>query len=265
MSPILTLSELVVDMPSGPDSSAALRVLDGLSLAIAPGERVALVGPSGCGKTTLLRIIAGLQTPTAGTVRLAPGATTAMVFQRPTLLPWQSALDNALFGLRCRGAVTPAQRDKARRMLTAMGLGASLQRRPHELSEGMQQRVALARARLVEPELLLLDEPFSALDRARRRALQDDLPAGSPSEPKPAILLVSHAVEEVVRVVDRVIGLSDKPTRTIAEQRIALEHPRGVTAEQRVELFQLAEKLQERFSPSPQPRPNPGSAPGSDR
>ncbi len=204
----------------------ALRVLHGVSFAVTPGELVGIVGRSGCGKTTLLHALAGLLTPTSGVVDLE-GAVTAMAFQRPTLLPWRTVLDNAVFGQEAAGA---ADREGARRLLAEMRLADHLADHPHQLSEGMRQRVNLARALLVDPSVLLLDEPFSALDVRTRRDLHSDLLALQ-RERGFAVVLVSHTLEEVVELVDRVLVFSEKPTRVRATVEVELPRPRSRDAD----------------------------------
>jgi NitT/TauT family transport system ATP-binding protein len=202
---------------------------------------LSLIGPSGCGKTTFLHALAGLLEPTAGEV--VRGETrAAMVFQRPTLMPWRTVLDNALFGLECRGPVGAADRSAARDLLTRMRLGDHLDDHPHQLSEGMQQRVNLARALLVEPDILLLDEPFSALDVTTRRGLQDDLLARW-AEGDLTVVLVSHSLEDVVYVSDRICVLTDKPTRIAEVFTVDLPRPRGVGAEGRLAMLSLVDEL----------------------
>ena len=237
------ISELTVEFPTA--GGETLRVLDGVSLEIQRGEFFSLVGPSGCGKTTFLHVLAGLCEPTQGEIKAGDGGIrTALVFQSPTLMPWRSILDNALFGLECRGKITEEQRSRAAAMLSSMGLGGHLADHPHQLSEGMKQRVNLARALLVDPEVLLLDEPFAALDMMTRRQLQDDLLDRCRSHGITAVL-VSHSLEEVAYLSDRVGVLSDKPTRLIGVRNIDLPHPRAQGAEARLGLMQTVEGLSE--------------------
>ena len=187
-----------------------------LSLELRRGEITAVVGPSGCGKSTALRLLAGLEAPTAGAVRraVAPGRT-AMVFQAPTLMPWASARENAALPLRLAGAPDAAARADA--ALAALGLAGAEGRRPAQLSGGMAMRVALARALVVEPELLLLDEPFSALDEITRRRLADDLHARWAATGGPATLFVTHSVDEAAHLAHRVLVLTPGPGRIAGE------------------------------------------------
>lgn len=227
---------------------SSLLVLDAVDLAVAGGEFFAVVGPSGCGKTTLLDLVMGLSTPTSGDLNVA-AERPAMVFQRPHLLPWRTVLDNAIYGLECRGELTQDSRDAATELLQRMHLGAHLHEHPHRLSEGMKQRVNLARALLVDPDLLLMDEPFAALDPATRRALSEDLLALW-DERKFTVLFVSHALETVVSVADRIAVLSEKPTTVVDIVSPELARPRGGSTADRLALLELAESLTERYFPS---------------
>jgi NitT/TauT family transport system ATP-binding protein len=189
-------------------------VLENVSLRLEPGEVLCLAGPSGCGKTTLLLIAAGLLVPTAGQVR-SRSARTACVFQEPRLLPWRTALDNIAFGLKATGTLPkPQQLAVAAALGDQLGLSGSLHKYPHQLSGGMQQRVALARALAVEPDLLLMDEPFASLDVGRRRELQDLL-LDLLTERHLAALFVTHDLAEAVRVGDELLVLSPAPGRLV--------------------------------------------------
>jgi len=195
-------------------------VLEDLTLEIQEHDFTAIVGGSGCGKTTLLRIMAGLQKPTAGRVLLegaplaGPGPLVSLVFQHyaSTLLPWKTALDNVTFGLRDNGTGPRALRARALALLDAMGLAGAAGRYPWELSGGMQQRVTLARALIRKPKVLLLDEPFSAVDEATRAGLQDLL-LTLHREESCSIVLVSHNLEEVIHLSRRIVILGGRPSR----------------------------------------------------
>jgi NitT/TauT family transport system ATP-binding protein len=208
--------------------AGSLLVLDGLDLTLASGEFCSVIGPSGCGKTTLLQLVMGLTNASSGAIERGD-ARLAMVFQRPRLLPWRSALDNATYGLECSGALDEARREDARVLLDRLGLSDHLADLPHQLSEGMQQRVNLARALLMQPELLLMDEPFAALDLLTRRRLQDQL-LELWRERRFAVLFVSHSIDEVVAVSERVLVLTDKPAKIKASVSIALAYPRARSA-----------------------------------
>ncbi|WP_253445088.1 ABC transporter ATP-binding protein [Halomonas sp. Y3] len=195
------------------------RIIDGIDLEIAPGESVCLVGPSGCGKTTLLRLAAGLMPPGEGRV-LDDFHRSTMVFQEGRLLPWRRLLDNIALGLKALGVPRGERLSRARVLAEELGLGERLDHFPHELSGGMQQRVALARALAVDADLLLLDEPFSALDvgmRSEAQALLIDLL----SRRGIAALLVTHDLTEALRLGHRVVVLSPSPARIVHEERIS--------------------------------------------
>ncbi|HEX3700912.1 MAG TPA: ABC transporter ATP-binding protein [Phenylobacterium sp.] len=213
---IAALSEVEVDYARG-------RALGPFSLGIRESETIALVGPSGCGKSTALRLLAGLEAPTRGEVRRTPGrGETAVVFQAPTLAPWLSARANVALPLELAGVATGEARRRAGEALARVGLIGAEAARPAQLSGGMAMRVSLARALVTEPRLLLLDEPFAALDEITRRALADDvlkLWQGL----QPAIVFVTHNVEEAVYMASRVAVMSRGPGRLAGE--VAVEGP----------------------------------------
>lgn len=191
-------------------------VLDRIGLEVRPGELVVLLGRSGCGKTTLLRLAAGTEAPSAGRL-VNDFGDTAMVFQEPRLLPWGDALDNAAFGLKARGMARTARRAAAADILTRFGFSAAdLRKRPPALSGGMQQRVAIARALAVAPRLVLMDEPFSALDVGLRQDLQG-LVRREVDRAGAAVLFVTHDIAEAVRLADRIVVLSPRPARVVAD------------------------------------------------
>ena len=207
----------------------AVRALDGVSLDVAPGEIVAVVGGSGCGKSTLLRLVSGLDAPTQGRVALdgdtiaAPHEKIGIVFQEPRLLPWLTVADNVGFGLADRPKAERAER--VARQLDRVGLSEKANVWPRELSGGQAQRVALARALVMRPEVLLLDEPFSALDAFTRVDLQDHL-LDLWADTKPTLVIVTHDVEEAIVLADRVIVMRPQPGRVFAEIEIDLPRPR---------------------------------------
>jgi len=197
-----------------------------IDLALAAGERVALVGPSGCGKSTALRLLAGLEPPGRGEVaRTAGRGETAVVFQAPTLAPWASALDNAALPLALAGRPRGEARARAAEALARAGLAGAERRKPAQLSGGMAMRVSLARALTTRPRLLLLDEPFAALDEITRRRLADDVLALW-AETRPALGFVTHSVEEAVYMAERVVVLSPGPGRIVAEAAVEAPCPR---------------------------------------
>lgn len=194
------------------------RTLDANDLTVSPGESVCLVGPSGCGKTTLLRIAAGLVTPSEGRV-CDDFRRSTVVFQEPRLLPWRRLLDNIALGLKAMGVPRRERLARARALADELGLAERHDHFPHQLSGGMQQRVALARALAVDADLLLLDEPFSALDVGLRSEAQTLL-LGLLARRGIASLLVTHDLTEALRLGHRVVVLSPSPGRIVHEQRI---------------------------------------------
>ncbi|HEX6860815.1 MAG TPA: ABC transporter ATP-binding protein [Caulobacteraceae bacterium] len=216
---IASLQAVEVDYPRG-------KALGPFSLSVAPGEIVALVGPSGCGKSTALRLLAGLEQPTRGAVhRLAGRGETSVVFQAATLAPWLSAAANVALPLELAGASGQEARALAAQALKKVGLSSAANARPAQLSGGMAMRVSLARALVTRPKLLLLDEPFAALDEITRRQLADDVLTLC-AELKPATVFVTHNVEEAVYMAHRVIVMTHGPGRAFAQTRINAAMPR---------------------------------------
>jgi NitT/TauT family transport system ATP-binding protein len=216
---IASLRDVGVDYPRGP-------ALGAFSLEIGAGEIVALVGPSGCGKSTALRLLAGLERPTRGeVVRAAGRGETAVVFQAPTLAPWLTARANAALPLELAGASRADASQRADAALARVGLAGAEAARPAQLSGGMAMRVSLARALVTEPKLLLLDEPFAALDEITRRALADDVQRLW-SDIRPAIVFVTHNVEEAVYMASRVVVMTRGPGRIAGEVTVEGPLPR---------------------------------------
>lgn len=217
-----------------PTDAGMLRALGGVDMAIGRHEFVAVLGPSGCGKSTLLRLAAGLLRPTAGTVEVfgrqvaEPRDDIGIVFQKPTLLPWATAEDNVVFPARHKtGRAGPGDRERARSLLSRVGLAGFEKRLPAELSGGMQQRVGIARALFMDPDILLMDEPFSALDALTREEMGFELLRIWETQPK-TVLFITHSIGEAVLLADRVVVLSERPGRVVEDLTIDLPRPRGI-------------------------------------
>jgi NitT/TauT family transport system ATP-binding protein len=200
--------------------------LDGVSMSVAPGEFVCLIGASGCGKSTLLSLAAGLEAPTSGTISTG-GRRVAFMFQEPALFPWLTAVQNVELPLRANGVRKTERQQRARELLDSVHLSGFADKRPHELSGGMRQRVALARALAQDADVLLMDEPFGALD-AMTRDLLHELLEGIWRRQGFSVLFVTHEVREAVRLGDRVVLLSSRPGRVLEEFDVEIERPRGI-------------------------------------
>ena len=200
------------------DKTSGFVALDGIDLTIADKEFVAVVGPSGCGKTTCLRLVAGFETPTRGAVSVdgrtvsGPGPDRAVVFQQFALFPWKTVHDNIALGLRNKGMDKIERERRVSRATALMHLEGYEQAYPHQLSGGMQQRVAIARAYVLDPDVLLMDEPFGALDAQTRTGMQEELVRIARLNPR-TVLFITHAVEEAVYLADRVVVMTRRPGR----------------------------------------------------
>ncbi|MGW3811258.1 ABC transporter ATP-binding protein [Micromonospora sp. NPDC005113] len=209
-----------------------VRALDGLSLRIRQGEVVSLLGPSGCGKSTFLSMLAGLSGPTSGLVDVAgepatPRRETGLMFQRSLLFPWRNVLENVMLPAEVMDLDKKASKVRSRELLDMVGLAGWEARRPEELSGGMQQRVALARVLLPDPELLLLDEPFGALDEMTRESLDIEI-EGIAHRTGKTVVLVTHSIYEAVLVSDRVLVFTGRPGRLAGEITVDFPRPRDV-------------------------------------
>ena len=232
------MSRLLVEAVSrtfpGVRGGPPTRALEPTSLAVADNDFICLLGPSGCGKSTLLRIVAGLDTPTTGRVLLdgapvtGPGADRGMVFQSYTLFPWLTVKDNICFGLREKAVPAPEQARLARHYVERVGLTGFEDHYPNMLSGGMQQRTALARALANDPKILLVDEPFGALDN-QTRTLMQELLLGIWEAERKTVLFVTHDIDEAIFMANRVAVLTARPGRIKSDVAIDLPHPRHYT------------------------------------
>ena len=200
-----------------------VSALQNVSLGIEEREFICILGPSGCGKTTLLKILAGLEQPDTGSILLDKWGT--LVFQEYGLFPWMTILENAAFGLEMQGVNKPTRYALARKWLIKQGLGAFENHYPHQLSGGMRQRVAIVRALLSENQLLLMDEPFGALDAQTRYVLQKELIDLWQQELK-TIIYVTHDIDEAILLADRILVMSQRPSRVLKEIKISQPRPR---------------------------------------
>ena len=229
---------------SYPSRGGSVQALEGVTFDAAPGEFVSIVGPSGCGKTTLLKLVAGLLTPTAGEITLGAGAgvdtraRTALVFQEHGLFPWMTALDNVAFGLETRSVPRGLRHDRARALLDRFGLQGFADSYPHQLSAGMRQLVAIARALAVTPRVLLLDEPLGALDAQTRLVLQGEL-LHAWEDHDMLVLHVTHDIEEALLLADRVVVMTGRPGRVREVIRVPVPRPRDLSSTGRSELVAL--------------------------
>ncbi len=208
--------------------SRAVHALGPLDLDVADGEFVAVVGPSGCGKSTFLRMVAGLVNPTEGEISLSvrdQQHATAMVFQEYSIFPWKRVIDNVRLGLQLRGVSSRESKERAMHYLDRLGLADRAEDYPQQLSGGMKQRVAIARALAVEPEILLMDEPFAALDAQLRKLLQDELLELWQSDRR-TVLFITHSLEEAILLADRVVVMSARPGTVVASKTVPFERPR---------------------------------------
>jgi NitT/TauT family transport system ATP-binding protein len=219
-----------------------LLALDRVSLTARDGEFVCIIGASGCGKSTLLNLVAGLDKPTAGQVEVG-GRRVGLMFQEPALFPWLTAGRNVELALRARGVPKDERRDKVAELLEAVRLTGFADKRPHELSGGMRQRVALARALAQDADVLLMDEPFGALDAMTRDLLHDEIERIC-ADRTLTVLFVTHNVREAARLGDRVVVLSSRPGRVIAEYPVPRIGPRRIDSP---EVSQLAAALTDRL------------------
>ena len=220
---------------------AAVLALDKVSLSVAPGEFVCLIGASGCGKSTLLNLVAGLDAPTSG--QISSEGRVALMFQEPALFPWLTAARNIEIALQARGVAKASRAARTKELLQVVHLSGFGGKRPHELSGGMRQRVALARALAQDADVLLMDEPFGALDAMTRDLLHDELERIC-AERTLTVLFVTHNVREAARLGDRVLVMSSRPGRVIEEYQVPRTGPRRIDS---VQVAELAGKMTDRL------------------
>jgi len=225
-----------------------LQVLRGIDLAVERGEFIAVVGPSGCGKTTFLRIVAGLEEASSGEVVLdgrvvrGPGGDRGFVFQTDNLLPWRTVFANAIIGREIAGQVGPAERQRTRELLKLVGLEGFEHYHPRQLSGGMRQRVNLARALAIDPQVLLMDEPFSSLDAQTREIMQTEL-MRIWEEGRKTVLFVTHQIDEAVFLSDRVLVFARRPGRLRENVRIDLTRPRALAMKRTPEFVRYVDHI----------------------
>jgi sulfonate transport system ATP-binding protein len=218
------------------EDGSELLALEDFSLNADHGEVIALIGPSGCGKSSFLRLVAGLDKPQGGEIRYngelvqGPAPDRGFVFQQTNLYPWLTVYGNVAFGLKARG-VYKEQKARVQEMIDLMGLAGFEKSYPHQISGGMASRVALAQTFIQDPGVILLDEPLSALDAFTRAIIQDEI-LRMWRRFEPIIILVTHDVEEAVYLADRIVVMSPRPGRQVAEIKLALPHPRNRTSEE---------------------------------
>ena len=233
-TPALALESITCTFVSRDDPSQRYTAVRDATLRVQPGEFVSVVGPTGCGKSTLLNVAAGLLEPSAGDVRVfgeplaGVNARAGYLFQADALMPWRSALGNVMAGLEFRGVESRETMQRANDWLRRVGLAGFGDRYPHQLSGGMKKRVALAQTLILDPEILLMDEPFSALDVQTRQLMENEL-LELWSANRKSVVFITHDLEEAIALSDRVVVLSAGPqTRPIGEYRIDLPRPRDV-------------------------------------
>ena len=242
----LECSDLCVDFHS---PAGRVEALKNLSFATKDGEFLGVVGPSGCGKTTLLRALAGIHPQSSGTITPDPtdgGARILLVFQEDGLFPWMTVLDNAAFGLEALGVARAERRERAREMLERVGLGGREKDYPHQLSVGMKKRVSVIRAFLCPAEMLLMDEPFAALDAQTRLRLQGELLDLWRSDGR-NVIFVTHDIDEALLLSDRILVLSSGPGRIAGDFPAPFPRPRSPRTSVLPEYVELKEQLLDRL------------------
>jgi len=245
----LSISHITKVYP-GTRGGQPTTALQPTSLEVADNDFITVLGPSGCGKSTLLRLVAGLETPSGGEILLdgtrveGPGADRGVVFQSYTLFPWLSVKQNICFGLRERGVAAAEQADIAAHFIASVGLRGFESHYPKQLSGGMQQRVAIARALANDPKILLLDEPFGALDN-QTRVIMQELLLGIWEKHQKTVLFVTHDIDESIFMANRIAVFSSRPGRIKADIAVNLPHPRHYTIKTSPEFMELKARLTE--------------------
>ncbi len=248
-TPMIELDDVSLTYAS---KRADVDALAGISLSIEANTFVSFIGPTGCGKSSLLKLVAGLLTPSSGTIRVRGrevaealrARSFGFVFQDPTLLPWRTVLGNTVLLMQVCGREPADREEAARRLLQMVGLGGFLSHYPRELSGGMRQRVAIARALTLDPDILLMDEPFAALDAITRDRLNLDL-LQLWSRARKTVLFVTHSIGEAVFLSDRVLVMSARPGRIVAEIPVALPRPRSLDMVESPEFTACARQLRQ--------------------
>jgi NitT/TauT family transport system ATP-binding protein len=239
-----------LNLAYGASGRPGFLALENVNVSVGRGEFVTIVGPSGCGKSTLLMLVAALLQPTSGSVRLngkpvtAPGSDRALVFQDFALLPWRTVLSNVELGLELKGVPAAERREAAKRYIAMVGLRKFENSYPHQLSGGMRQRVGIARALSVQPEVLLMDEPFGALDAQIRQVMASELLRIWERDRK-TILFVTHDIDESIYLADRVVVMSASPGRVITEIPVPFDRPRGLELRNTPEFAALRQRIWE--------------------
>jgi NitT/TauT family transport system ATP-binding protein len=231
-----------------PRTNSEVVALGGINLQVMDGEFVAIVGPSGCGKTTFLSVIDGLIASTSGRILVdgavvtKPGPDRAVVFQDASLLPWRTVQTNVCYGLECLGVPAREASDRARHFISLVGLAGFEQHYPHELSGGMQQRVNLARALVVDPKILLMDEPFASLDAQTRELMQEEL-TRIWADARKTVLFITHQIDEAIYLADRVVVFSARPGIVKESMTVDIERPRPIGVKRQARFHALEDRI----------------------
>ena len=243
--------------PTYHSDNGSVKVLDNVNFDVEKNQFISIVGPSGCGKSTLLRLLSGLMLSSEGQVEIfgrqvtEPREDIGIVFQKPTLLPWKNVLDNVLFPLKHKfGHITDKERDFAKQLINKVGLNDFHNSMPDQLSGGMQQRVGIARALLLDPDILIMDEPFSALDALTREEMGFELLRLWNEKPK-TVLFITHSISEAVLLSDKVLVMGPRPSTVVEEINIDLPRPRTLETIQHPLFAEYTGKIREHFYSPP--------------